>query len=163
MVFSEIKNSNFGISNTPFPLINSVLIGLQEGRVFSDDGIYFIIHKSGFSYLTFKVDIDYQQILDFFIQWDQLPDYFHLYDATQELIRISKENSDRINTRLRKRVQLKFSNGQLLPAYSILPRFTFTDQPETILKICPSSIFHWTINSGIQKLIFWRMVWIYPK
>ena len=83
MVFSEIKNSNFGISNTPFPLINSVLIGLQEGRVFSDDGIYFIIHKSGFSYLTFKVDIDYQQMLDFFIQWDQLPDYFHLYDATQ--------------------------------------------------------------------------------
>ena len=39
--------------------------------------------------------------------------------------RYCEENSDRINTRLRKRVQLKFSNGQLLPAYSILPRFTF--------------------------------------
>ncbi len=112
-MFREVKDSNIKITEFFFPLINAVLEGLQEGKVFFENGLYFIIHKSGFSYVIDTEESEYQKLFDFFIHSQLLPSYFHIYDAAPEIIMLSSQNSDKINFKLRKRIQLKFSDERL--------------------------------------------------
>jgi GNAT superfamily N-acetyltransferase len=98
---------------SPFPLINSILNGLQEGKIFSEGNCFFIFHKAAFSYLTSKNDIDYSRLLNFFLQSTELPEYFHIYDAPYGLIQACNENFKDVNIKLRKRVQLKFLKEKL--------------------------------------------------
>ena len=98
---------------SPFPLINSILNGFQEGKIYSEGNSFFIYHKAGFSYLTGKNDVDYSDLMDFLIQSNELADYFHIYDAPQELIKVCADNFKNVNSKVRKRIQLKFLNEQL--------------------------------------------------
>jgi len=103
-----------------FPLINSVIDGLQEGEIFYHKGFSLIYHKAGFSYLSGEYESDQAGVLGFFLMPGQFPDYFHVYDASDRLIAICKEASQFINIRIRKRIQLKFQDVQL-PLTNRLP------------------------------------------
>jgi RimJ/RimL family protein N-acetyltransferase len=96
---------------TPFPLINAVLANLQDGKIFKDsktDELFYIIHKSGFSYL---INTDTQRLPDMFIQLlesNQTPQYFHVYAPPTELTSVCNKISELINIRVRKRIQLNY-------------------------------------------------------
>ena len=73
--------------STPFPLINAVLIELQDGKVFKDkaDGdLIFIIHKAGFSFLNLVEQKDLTSIFHFLLRSNVIPQYFHIYDVSDE-------------------------------------------------------------------------------
>jgi GNAT superfamily N-acetyltransferase len=110
----EVSGTYTGGPVTAFPLINAVLDRVQQGRVFrdTDAGGWFILHKAGFSLLAGPVDAD--GVLDFFLQSEAIPGYFHVYDAPHWLIRTCNERSDDINIRIRKRIQLKLSPDRSL-------------------------------------------------
>ena len=103
----EVSGTYTGGPITAFPLINAVLDRVQQGRVFrdTDAGAWYILHKAGFSLLTEPVDPG--GVLDFFLQSEAIPGYFHVYNAPGGLIRVCSERSDDVNIRIRKRIQLR--------------------------------------------------------
>ncbi len=109
---------------TAFPLINAVINKLQEGYIFNpagDDHSFYIFHKAGFSYLTKAGEPDYSEILNFLLLSDKIPVYFHVYDAPLRLISLCEKENDRVNIRIRTRVQLKFQGSQLKNDDFLLP------------------------------------------
>ena len=124
MMLLERNDSKFKIDYTSFPLINSVLNGSQEGKIFSENEIYFIFHKSGFSYLVENENVNYQDIFNFFVYSKELPPYFHIYDANPELILASSKNSDHVTGRVRKRIQLNISKDPLAIDNTLPPGFS---------------------------------------
>lgn len=94
---------------TDFPLINAVLSGKQEGRIFELSGsdTVFIQHKSSFSWLQANELIDVKMVLDFFLQEKKLLPYFHIYNPPGGLIDEIKSDA-RFGIKLRKRIQLSY-------------------------------------------------------
>ena len=108
--------------STPFPLINSVVLGNQEGKIFAMDDNFFIIHKSGFSYFKTNEDFcDYDALLDFFIQSNEIPVYFHVYDAPRKLSDLCVKNNESVKIKLRNRIQLKFKERRLINWPEVIP------------------------------------------
>ncbi len=98
---------------TPFPLINAVLNGKQEGELYDDGDGLFIIHKSAFSWLMPDRSFNgSENIVEHLLSINNIPSYFHIYDAPKHLIN-KCEKSKLINTKLRKRVQMKFVSKEL--------------------------------------------------
>ncbi len=97
-----------------FPLINAVLLNLQDGIIFRDVNTQFsfILHKSGFSYIN-KKEHDCLKLLQSITNSAEVPGYFHVYDPAQELITACELETKAINIKLRKRVQLKFLSKEL--------------------------------------------------
>jgi RimJ/RimL family protein N-acetyltransferase len=100
---------------TPFPLINSVLSGIQDGIVIGDnvdEKPLFVIHKSGFSYLMNKSEDIYLPILEFLIKSEKIPQYFHLYDCDSSFLSLCKNQRDKLNLKARKRIQMRISENR---------------------------------------------------
>lgn len=113
---------NRNLLSSPFPLINSVVLGKQEGKIFTTGNNFFIIHKSGFSYCKHDDDFDgYDALINFLIQSKEIPAYFHIYDAPQKLFDACIRNNESISTKNRKRVQLKFTGQQIIALSENLP------------------------------------------
>lgn len=94
-----------------FPIIASVVYLKQDGKIFVDNinnpKIVFIIHKSSFSYLyTSKEIIDYTGLFDFFSSDNYIPQYFHIYDASANLISSIQEYG-KFNSKIRKRMRMQ--------------------------------------------------------
>ena len=103
---------------TPFPLINSVVWGKQEGKIFTLGDNFFILHKSGFSYFKLKDGFDdYPALINFILQTKELPVYFHVYDASQKLYDVCLGFKEKLNIKMRNRIQLKYK-GSALPGVS---------------------------------------------
>lgn len=93
-----------------FPIINSVVSGLQEGQIYSEDfsPAIFVIHKAGFAYIKHERDIDWQKFVDFILTKKEIPQYFHLYDADASLITICAAQPENLGYKVRKRIQLRY-------------------------------------------------------
>ena len=97
-------------STTEFPLINAVLDGLQDGRLFEDRGkVWYVLHKAGFSYLIRRDRLDLPAIFSFLLNAREIPAYFHLYDPPVQFVDYCAGQGEDVAIRLRKRIQLKFS------------------------------------------------------
>ena len=118
------QNNNKVKITCPFPLINAVLEGLQEGNIFKDEfeEYYFVIHKAGFSYLTIGSPKFYSELFDLFVKSNTVPRYFHIYEPPNELLSICGKDANLINTRIRKRIQLKYNSSGDLPTNYFLPQ-----------------------------------------
>lgn len=103
--FMEIRKR----TSCPFPIINSVLNGQQEGEIFVwETDADLIIHKAGFSFIS-RTARKNDMLVDFFIRSPELPQYFHIYDAWESLIGECQNRSDHLNIKVRERVQLRFN------------------------------------------------------
>jgi hypothetical protein len=94
-----------------FPLITAVIYGIQTGKVFVDSmehpKSFYIIHKSARSYFyTTDPKVDYKAFLDFIYSNDYVPQYFHIYNASEGLIAAAKEQPN-INIRQRDRMRMR--------------------------------------------------------
>src|ERR1700722_7187497 len=101
---------------TAFPLINAVIEGLQDGIVFSDelhDHALFVLHKSGFSEVIYKEEMDFQALLYLMEVSDKIPQYFHVYDADQAFIKFCEERRNQLNIKVRKRLQLRYEKMEV--------------------------------------------------
>jgi GNAT acetyltransferase len=108
--------------SSPFPLINSVVLGKQEGKIFSIGNNFFIIHKSGFSYFKHDDSFDeYDTLLNFFIQSKEIPAYFHAYDASQKLLDACVKNNKLVNIKNRNRIQLGFTGQEIVTLSGNIP------------------------------------------
>ena len=99
-----------------FPLINAVLSRSQNGMIFNEvipgSRTSFVIHKSGFSFLALEDgEVIDDRIFEFFRVTDEIPSYFHIYDAADELIHGIAGRDRLFGFRLRKRIQLKYTTG----------------------------------------------------
>jgi RimJ/RimL family protein N-acetyltransferase len=140
-------------ANTNFPLINAVLMGLQDGLVFrdeEDDPSLFILHKSGFSYFIDKSKIDYDGILNWLVGSIKTPTYFHVYNAEQPLISFCEGKKDQINIKVRKRVQLKFK-GEKNPPKEFPPPLNYSVRRINSENFKKLSIFNLELENK-----FWR-------
>lgn len=91
-----------------FAIIDAVLEGLQEGKVYSDGkGSDLIIHKSAFSQVN-SIEGDSGRLADFIVSSKELPEYFHVYEAGQDLIKACMDRNGSIAIRVRDRVRLRF-------------------------------------------------------
>jgi GNAT superfamily N-acetyltransferase len=132
-----------------FPLINAVITRQQIGKIFNNDEAFFILHKAGFSYLAAGSDFDYSSFLKYAINSELFPTYFHVYDTPQKLIEECENNSDKVNIKIRDRVQLKFKKDKVFSQN--IPQRGFT-----ISKI-DNSIFELTIPFGLSiENRFWN-------
>lgn len=101
---------NRNVISSPFPLINAVVWGKQEGKIFSTDHNFFIIHKARFSYFRPQEGFaDYDTLLDFLIQSKELPAYFHVYDPPAKLLEVCIKKAGLLNIKVRSRIQLKLN------------------------------------------------------
>jgi len=99
-----------------FPLINAVLLNLQEGKIFQDDsGSVFVCHKAGFSELLLSNGNanTLRHFLDFLISEKDVPQYFHIYNATDKLAEACAGQTDNFNLKVRTRIQLVVDRGDL--------------------------------------------------
>ncbi len=94
--------------NTGFPITQCVVEGIQQGRVFDiGGGSYFILHKTGFGSLVNAESCDRYKLLDLFLD-KSIPQYFHIYDASDDLIEYLKGHDDLFNLRIRPRCVLQY-------------------------------------------------------
>jgi GNAT superfamily N-acetyltransferase len=94
-----------------FPIIASVVYLKQDGKIFVDNvqnpKVFFIIHKSSFSYLHNPNDtLNYDEFWDFFATNINVPQYIHIYDASSSLINYIQKRTG-FNTRTRARMRMK--------------------------------------------------------
>lgn len=104
-MFKEVNNIPF-VVHTGFPITQAVVDGHQEGRIFAFEDNYFILHKSGFASLINDTDC-LNELGQLFLQ-ESFPQYFHIYDATPELIRRVNKDSSFFNAKVRKRIQMEY-------------------------------------------------------
>lgn len=91
-----------------YPIIQAVIVGLQEGRVFrSTNQDYWVLHKSGFSEVFLNMD-EGSALVEFIADTISLPKYFHIYNPPVRLVEFFKLKSNFFNIRERKRVQLTY-------------------------------------------------------
>ncbi len=101
--------------HSDFPLMNAVISGKQEGKIFAAENTYFIIHKAGFSLLKAgKSFANFKALIECWTYEKNIPKYFHVYNAPPDLINECKA-SELVNTSVRTRIKLKFT-GNRLPA-----------------------------------------------
>jgi len=103
---------------TPFPLINAVISGAQNGKIYffgdSNPTNFFTIHKSAFSYLYMPGTVDNRKGFYSLIESDDsLPQYFHVYDAPTWLIEYCTGSHENFNCKLRTRIQLKYTKPNI--------------------------------------------------
>ncbi len=91
---------------TGFPITQAVVNGTEEGRMYEYNGNHFVIHKSGFSSVI-QVNDCLDELIEFF-QSGELPQYFHVYAADEQLISRIQQLPDVFNTRIRERIQLEY-------------------------------------------------------
>lgn len=118
----EEKLNKRNLISSPFPLINSVVQGKQDGGIFAMSDNFFIIHKSGFAY--FKPNdrfCDYDVLLDFLIRNNAIPNYFHVYDSPKELVDLCVKNNEFFTIKKRNRIQLKLNQKELINRPESMP------------------------------------------
>ena len=93
---------------TPFPLINAVLCGQQNGELVKFDSANLIVHKSGFSFIEQVDSANIHYLVEEIASSPQLPRYFHIYAPPESLVE-RLNNDDRFGIRYRKRFQLRFT------------------------------------------------------
>ena len=94
-----------------FPLISAVLKGLQKGKVFVDDEAaptcVFVLTNYGFSqYFLLKDDSFTEDFIDFLVESDKIPYYFHLYDPIYDIDERLMQKG--LVPKLRERKQLRY-------------------------------------------------------
>lgn len=112
----ELNSSEYGALKgiaeiERFPMTAAVVYGLQNGHIYVDDantpGLYLIINKSGRGYLYLTAEhVDYARLLDFMWRCDDIPDYFHISNASEELIAAATAY-DKVNTKVRMRMRMQ--------------------------------------------------------
>jgi len=146
-------NKNEKRIKTTFPLINSVLNGLQDGSIFSDTGndqSIFVLHKAGFSYLMSISEVDYLGFCKLMIGSKKIPEYFHMYDADYSLISFFEGEKDRVNIKVRKRVQLKFEKKTIEKDNFLLPS-NYSIEMISLQNFAKLSVFNLKLETK-----FWR-------
>lgn len=99
-------NINF---HTPFPIINAVVEGQQDGKIYNLPDCTLIMHKCGFAYCKPLAEVvDYSKLVEFLLRQNELPQYFHVYDAPSQLCAAFKAQGTKFNIKVRSRLQLKF-------------------------------------------------------
>ena len=94
-----------------FPMITAVVRRIQSGNIFvdniNDPKTFFIIHKSARAYLyTTDPSPDYKAFLSFVHSNDEIPQYFHIYNASAPLVAAAQDRTD-INIRVRDRMRMR--------------------------------------------------------
>lgn len=89
-----------------FPIINSVFNKTQNGFIFDLEFTQFVLHKSGFSQLINYTENSYNKFVDLINQNNDLK-YFHIYDASDNLINKISENK-KFTLKIRERIILEF-------------------------------------------------------
>jgi hypothetical protein len=98
--------------NSAFPIIQAVIEGAQEGMIFRNTRQdYWILHKAGFSEVFFNDD-NGTELVDFILENDSLPNYFHIYNPPAELVDVFKTKSETFNIRERGRIQLQYKGQE---------------------------------------------------
>lgn len=138
---------------TPFPLINAVVAGLQEGTIFRDENceeLCFIIHKAAFSYVSGVPGKYYQHALSFLLNSLEIPGYFHVYHPPLDFLALCEKKSSEVNTRIRKRIQLQFSGEKPLRRHDVLPAgYSVRQINENDFDL--TAVFNLSINSKFWK------------
>lgn len=108
---------------TKFPLINAVLEGLQEGKIFKgpSEGLFFVAHKAGFSYLTGSDNGFESDVFNFCVTSSEIERYIHVYDAPISMTLICKDNPKLVNFKTRRRIQLKYVSDFIQNTDNSLP------------------------------------------
>ena len=147
---AEILNfkSNF---HSPFPIINAVAEGKQDGKIYNLPDCIIVMHKCGFAYCEPKRrEVNYNNVVEYILKQNDLPTYFHVYDAPLPLVAAFSTHTATFNLKERKRIQLKFSDDQ--QTFEIkLPPQGFVVEPITINNINALSIFNLQLEEK-----FWR-------
>ena len=147
---AEILNfkSNF---HSPFPIINAVVEGNQDGNIYNLPDCIIVMHKCGFAYCEPKSrEVNYNNVVEYILKQNDLPAYFHVYDAPLALVEAFTTHKATYNLKERKRIQLKFSGGQQRLERKLLPE-GFVVEPITINNINALSIFNLQLEDK-----FWR-------
>jgi len=122
-VFQKLHTEEYEIiyhipSLFSFPLISAVVEKNQSGNIYVDKKetpqIVFIINHAGFSYLFAAIKIDFNRLIDFFLQEKTIPRYFHLYDPPTGLIDFTLKRKE-LGVKLRARIQLRYTKSYIRP------------------------------------------------
>lgn len=141
-MFKEIFSYN-NILKTDFPIIQSVLDKTQDGRVFEWKDNYFIIHKSGFS-LFVNASNCYSELINLFLS-QKLPQYFHIYEASDELMNLI-EPIPEFTLRKRRRFKYEVFDSCLSVASPLLPH-NFSQKTISKASLKDLSIFKLDLES----------------
>jgi RimJ/RimL family protein N-acetyltransferase len=115
-----------------FPIISSVINSKQSGIIYVDNfinpNIILVLHKSNFGYLHVSKDyqVNYEKLLDFIYSEINIPQYFHLYNSSAELIEKVQLRQD-FNCKIRDRMRM----NRVKP-YKVLDTNTFDFTAKTI-------------------------------
>lgn len=114
-MFSELIIADLNI-NVDFPVIQAVIDGKQEGKVFSFKNSVFILHKAGFGYF-----IDRDNCCDTFLNFilNSEFSYLHIYDASNFLIKLLEDKSANIDFWVRQRRRLLYKKASLVRLSSL--------------------------------------------
>lgn len=93
---------------TDFPIINAVLNARQQGNIYTQASVFFILHKAGFGYLHQYTEDAAEALQELFLTEPSIPQYFHLYNAPETFQKHIEAHSDKFNYRMRKRIQLQY-------------------------------------------------------
>lgn len=91
---------------TGFPITQSVVSGRQQGSVYRYADNFLIVHKAGFCSVIQTADCT-NQLIDIFLT-SSFPTYFHIYDATEELIKCATDIPAKFGTKTRERIRLAY-------------------------------------------------------
>lgn len=115
--------------HSSFPIIQAVIEGTQQGKIFRNaKQDHLVLHKAGFSEVFLNSE-DGNELVDFIIEKDNPPKYFHIYNPPEGLVDVFKTRSETFNVRERSRVQLKYEGQQKESNFSnpLEDEFTFTE------------------------------------
>ena len=90
-----------------FPLIHKVLENPDYGRVYSQPTFDFVLHQCDFGEVRSKGLRSYQAVVDFLLNEESLPQYFHIYNTHPQLYQLIASN-EAVGHKYRKRVQLRY-------------------------------------------------------
>lgn len=120
---------NLQDEGTGFPITQAVLDGTQQGKIFESGASRFVLHKSGFGSILNESVCHYN---DFFnlISDDEIPQYFHLYNASPGLINACNMQGGKMNIRIRERVVLRYLGKEPLvvnlpKGFNTIPKMDF--------------------------------------
>lgn len=101
------------ILHTGFPITDAVLEGKQEGKIFNLGNSSFVLHKSGFGSILNTEELPLDTFLEL-IASNELPQYFHIYDASKSLMDYLSTKSDLVNVKVRERQTLQYTHSNEL-------------------------------------------------
>ena len=90
-----------------FPLIFKVLENPDYGRVYGQPTFDFILHQCDFGEVRSKGLRSYQAVVNFILNEESLPQYFHIYNTHPQLYQLIASN-EAVGHKYRKRVQLRY-------------------------------------------------------